>query len=123
MPRLGVRYHGLTTLTVRAEVRRAATLHNATNSVAAPRARQPFPIVHLESADTVVAIAPARPLRLVEHRPNGLEQTNATRARQRGRHRLRVDARDPECFSRVDVPDPRQHTLIQQRHLNGGSTP
>ena len=77
MPRLGVRYHGLTTLTMRAEVRRAAALHDATNAVAAPRARQPFPIVHLESANTVVAIAPARPLRLVEHRPNGLEQTNA----------------------------------------------
>jgi hypothetical protein len=34
----------------------------------------------------------------------------------------RIDSRDPECFSRVDVADPGHDTLIEERRLDGDAT-
>jgi hypothetical protein len=73
--------------------------------------------------DVVVDTRAAHLDRAPEHARNRLVEPNPRRFREFACRERRADPRFPQRFTSVDVPDPRDAALIEEKNLDGGRSP
>src|SRR5215207_1838664 len=107
-------------LAVLAEVRAASSLDDTFDRGLASSAGKPFSVVHVEHHGVVVGVA--RSGRAHQHVRDRFPQCRHLRTLECVARAERIDAGTPERLRRVDVPEPRDEALIEQRRLDRTTT-